>query len=145
MKHTECAKKKNLPELRDITRKEGLCLPVLHGGHRGGGSLSLPTPGLRPRKQPQCESRQIQDRHQGQKSSWKSGMPFLLIGLDMASDAPAHLALAKAVRVVEPRVGWGQGLFPGRFCKSQAVGRDVELWSHLWWRGAGAVIIGIMI
>lgn len=109
MKYTECAKKKkkNLPKLRDITRKEGLCLPVLHGGHRGGGSLSLPTPGLRPRKQAQCESRQTHDRHQVQESSWKSGMPLLLIGLDTASDAPAYLPLAKAVHVVEPRVGWG--------------------------------------
>ena len=124
-----CKKKKKSPE--------GLCLPVLHGGHRGVGSLSHPRPGLRPRKQPQCESCQTRDRYQVQESSWKSGMPLLLNGLDTASDAPAYVPLAKAVHVVEPRVGLGYGLIPGRLCKSQAVGRDVELWSHLWWRRGG--------
>lgn len=109
--------------VRDITRKEGLCLPVLHGGHRGGGSLSLPTPGLRPaRLEP--SARVTPDSRQTPGAGelrGKSGMPLLLIGLDTASDAPAYLPLAQAVHVVEPRVGWGRVCSPGRLCKSQAV------------------------
>lgn len=108
MKHTECAKKKKKsPEAQRHSKKGRVMSPCVHGGHRGGGSLSRPSPGLRPRKQPQCESCRPHDRHQVQESSWKSGMPLLLNGLDTASDAPAYLPLAKAVHVVEPRVGWG--------------------------------------
>ena len=129
MKHTECAKKKkNLPKgyvsLCYMEATGVLAVWVIPGQASGRGSspsasharLVTDTRCRRVRGNLECHSYSM---------AWTRHLMHLLT------------CLWPKQCMVEPRVGLGYGQIPGRLCKSQAVGRDVELWSHLWWRRGG--------
>lgn len=104
--------------------------PCVTWGHRGGGSLSLPTQASGRGSRPSASHARLTTdtrcrRVRGNLECHSYSLAWHGIW------CTCHLPLAKAVHVVEPRVGWGVGSAPRRLCKSQAVGRDVELWSHL--------------
>lgn len=89
--------------------------------------------GLRLRQQLLCETHPSPDLHQEQKGWEKFGMAL------KASARTWHLhtclrALGQWKPCAGAQAGWGM------FCslgKSHAVGRDVELWSLLWWGMGG--------
>lgn len=90
--------------------------------------------GLRLRQQPLCETHHS---HDPPPRSWRAGRNLEcrskhLLALGICT--PAYAPLASASHVLAPRLGGDT------FCslgKSHAVGRDVELWSLLWWGTGG--------